>query len=83
MESIEMTDVIKDLIKETKGLGEKSAEKLFIEKEADTEEKQLVVIAEFAEGNKSEKLVVNRNGCDYKIDKKNLQGFIDAGWKLK
>ncbi len=29
------------------------------------------------------KITVCRNGMDYKIDKKNLQGFLDAGWKVK
>lgn len=80
---MDMTDVIKDLIKETKGLGEKSAEKLFIEKEADTEEKQLAVIADYTADSEPEKMTMSRNGCDYEIDKKHLQSFLNAGWKEK
>ena len=32
---------------------------------------------------KETKITVCRNGYDYKIDKKNLNNFLDAGWKLK
>lgn len=31
----------------------------------------------------SAKITVCRNGMDYKIDKKNLDNFLAAGWKKK
>ena len=32
---------------------------------------------------KQVKITVFRRGMMHKIDKKNLQNFLDAGWKLK
>lgn len=45
---MDLSDDIKALIKEAKGLGIKSAIKMFLEAGADTDEKQLEIIGQFA-----------------------------------
>ena len=44
---MDLSEAVQDLIKDCKGLGNKSAIALFKEKEADDEEKQLAVLEEY------------------------------------
>lgn len=79
---MELTEIVNKRISEIKGLGKVSAEKLFVEKEADTEELQMLVLDEYeAEIGAKGKIKIKRKGVEIEIDKKELKAFLAVGFE--